>query len=166
MISSSKTWLACAFFALTASLAGSARAGTDTDNMTVTATVIASCDVTANPLAFGNYDPVSSTPLDAATTVSVFCTNGTSYEVTMGAGLGSGATVTARKLTWSGNLLTYSIYRDAGRSNVWGVTTGSNVVTGTGTGVSQSLNVYGRIPVNQTAPAGAYSDTVVVSVNY
>jgi len=155
---------ASAMFAVLTS--GSARAGSDSANMSVTATVIASCDVSANTLAFGNYDPVSSTPLDASTTISVTCTNGSGYEVAMDAGQGSGATVGARKMASGANLLTYSIYRDSNRNNVWGATSGGNTVTGTGTGAAQCINVYGRIPVNQTAPIGNYTDTVVVTVSY
>lgn len=143
-----------------------ANAGTASDNLSVSATVIASCNVAANPLAFGNYNPVTATPLDAATTISVTCTSGTGYEVSMNAGGGSGASVAARKMTSSGNLLTYSLFRDSNRSNVWGVTTGSNVVTGTGSGASQSIDVYGRIPAQQASPAGSYTDTVSVTVTY
>src|SRR5262249_42414942 len=139
----------------------------NSSNLSVSATVIASCSVMANALAFGNYDPVSATPLDASTTVSVICTNGTAWEVSMNAGGGTGATVAARKMTDAGsNLLTYSLYRDSGRANVWGVTSGANTVTGAGTGAAQSLNVYGRIPANQASPTGAYTDTVVVTVTY
>lgn len=154
--------------ALTALLFGasSAHAGTDSDSMTVTATVIASCDITTNPMAFGNYNPVSGTPLDGATTLSVHCTNGTPYEIAMNAGSGAGATIPSRRMTYGSDTLNYSIYRDSNRSNLWGQTTGSNVLTGTGTGAAQSLNVYGRIPVNQTAPAGSYTDTVTVTLTY
>jgi spore coat protein U-like protein len=146
--------------------AASAHAGTDSDTMTVTATVIASCDITTNPMAFGNYNPVSGTPLDAATTLGVHCTNGTAYEIAMNAGAGAGATIPSRRMTNGSDTLTYSIYRDSNRSNVWGQTSGSNVLTGTGTGASQTLNVYGRVPINQTSPAAAYTDTITVTLTY
>jgi len=162
--SATKRLLAAAALALCA--AAPAEATTATGNLQVTATVIASCGVATNTLAFGNYDPVSATPLDAATTLAVTCTNGTAYEVSMNAGSGTGATVAARKMSSSSDLLTYSIYRDSGRTNVWGVTSGSNTVTGTGSGAAQTLNVYGRIPANQTAPTGSYTDTVTVTVTY
>ncbi len=159
------TKLAAALLLLAPSTA--AAAGTATGNLAVSATVIASCSVvTTNPLAFGNYDPISATPNDAATTISVTCTNGSGYDVLMNAGGGSGATIAARKMTSSGNLLTYAIYRDTNRTNLWGVTLGSNVVSGVGTGAAQSIDVYGRIPANQTAPVGSYTDTVVVTVSY
>lgn len=142
-------------------------AGSDTDTMTVTATVVDACSVTANDLAFGNYNPVSSTPLDGATTLVITCTNGTGYTVSLNAGTGSGATVAARKMTETGGAtLTYSLYRNAGRTNVWGVTGGSDTVAGAGTGAAQTLDVYGRAPINQTAIAGAYTDTIIATVAY
>ena len=143
-----------------AGLPSAAAAGTANGNLAVSATVIASCVVSTSPLAFGNYDPVSSTALDAATTIDVTCTNGTDYDVLMDEGDGAGATVNARQMTGATSLLTYTIYSDAGRSNVWGQTIGANVVQGTGTGAAQSIDVYGRIPVNQTAEAGAMAHRV------
>lgn len=152
---------AAAFGAPSASVAA-----TDTDTMTVTATVIASCDIDANDLAFGNYDPVSSAPLDIGATVAVTCTHGTNYDVSLNAGVGPGATVAARRMTSGGDTLTYSLYSNAGRTSVWGETIGNNTVAGSGNGATQTLNVYGRVPVNQTAPAGSYSDTITVTVTY
>jgi spore coat protein U-like protein len=143
-----------------------ANAATDSDTMTVTATVISSCGVTANDMAFGNYDPVDTSPLDAATTIDVICTNGTPYIVSLDPGIGSGATIAARKMSSGGDTLTYSLYRDASRTLVWGQTNSVNNVAGAGVGAVQSLNVYGRAPTNQTAPVGSYSDTVTVTVSY
>jgi spore coat protein U-like protein len=153
----------CGTLALTPA---TAFAATDTDTLTVTATVIASCDVSPATLAFGNYNPASSTPLDAASTISLLCTNGTSYDVGLNAGSGSGATIAARKMSVSGNTLTYSLYTDGARSALWGNTIGSNAVHGTGTGATQSIDLYGRVPINQTSPAGSYTDTVTITVTY
>jgi spore coat protein U-like protein len=153
----------CGFLAL---MPGAAAAATDTDTLTVTATVISSCDVSPATLAFGVYNPTSSTPLDAATTISVICTNGTSYDVGLNAGSGTGATIAARKMSASSNTLTYSLYTDAARSALWGNTIGSNAVHGTGTGATQSIDLYGRVPVNQTSPVGSYTDTVTITVTY
>lgn len=153
-------------FAAALAAPSASSAATDTDTMTVTATVIASCDVDAQDLAFGNYDPVSSEPLDIGTTIAVTCTHGTSYDISLDAGVGAGATVAARRMTFGGNTLSYSLYSNAGRTSVWGSTIGNNTVEGTGDGALQTLNVYGRVPTNQTAPAGSYTDTVTVTVTY
>lgn len=153
-------------FVMAPVLLSAAEAGTDTDTMTVTATVIASCGVEANDLAFGDYDPVSSTPLDVGTTIAVTCTHGASYDVSLDAGVGADATIASRKMTSGAATLDYSLYRNAGRTSVWGATIGSNTVSGVGNGALQSINVYGRAPARQTAPAGNYTDTVTVTVTY
>ncbi len=141
-------------------------AQTDSDTMQVTATVLASCDVEAPDLAFGSYNPVSTSPLDASVSVSLICTNGANYDLSVGAGLGVGATIGARLMTSGLNTLAYALYRDASHTQLWGVTAGSNTLTGTGSGTTQSHTIYGRVPALQTAPAGSYTDTVTVTVSY
>ncbi len=149
-----------------AGYSGSAHAATDSDSFDVTATVIASCNVTANDLAFGDYDPLAGADDDASATLSVVCTSGTSYTVALDAGQGSGATVATRRMTNGGNLLSYSLYRDAARTNLWGQTSGSNTVSGTGAGTTQSLTVYGRAPAGQIVPPGNYADVITVTVTF
>jgi spore coat protein U-like protein len=144
----------------------SANAATDTDTMTVTATVIASCNVAAEDLALGNYDPVAPTPLAAATTIDVVCTNGTTYSIALDEGLGSGASIATRKMTSGANTLNYSLYQDASHTDLWGETAGVNTLDDTGTGAIQTFDVYGLVPAAQTASAGAYSDTINVTVTY
>lgn len=146
--------------------APAAHAATASDTMTVTAIVVQSCQVVANDLSFGAYNPIATTDLDATTTLDVTCTSGTGYIVSMDAGIGSGATIATRKMTSSGNTLNYSLYRNAARTQVWGQTSGTDTVAGTGTGTAQSLTVYGRAPAAQAAPPGSYSDTVTVTVTY
>ena len=114
---------------------------TTTATMAVTASILPSCGVTALPLAFGIYSPTQPGNTTAATTVAVTCTNGTPYNVGLSAGSGSGATITTRILTSGGNTLTYSLYSDSGYSTVWGNTIGTNTVSGTGSGLAQTINV-------------------------
>lgn len=143
-----------------------ARAATDSDTMTVTATVIASCSVTADDLAFGDYDPVSSSPLSGATTIEVTCTNGTGYVVSLDEGAGVGASIAERLMTSGSDTLSYTLFRDAAHTQVWGNASGVDTVDGTGTGVAEVLDVYGLVEALQTAPAGAYTDSVTVTVTY
>lgn len=144
-----------------------AHAAQDQDTFEVTATVVASCEVTAEDLDFGDYDPVSATPLDASTTLEVFCTNGTDYDIGLDAGEGAGATIAARRMTRAGGAtLQYALYQDQTRTALWGPTEDVDAVAGTGTGEPQEFTIYGRAPINQTAPAGAYDDTITVTVSY
>ena len=138
-----------------------AHAATDTANMTVDATVVASCTITVNSLNFGDYNL---SQLDGTATISPTCTNGTSYSIALDAGTGTGATTTTRKMTNGANTLNYSLYQDSGRTTVWG--TGNDDLDGTGSGSAQNITVYGRIPADQSAPAGTYTDTVIVTITF
>lgn len=155
-------------------------AGTWTDMMTVslkqggntlTSTMLAvsqaaspSCAVTAGTLGFGTYNAAAPTLASAAVTVN--CSSGAAYQVSLGAG--NNAASGARRMTGpAGALLAYALYRDSARTVAWGDGTALGArVSGTGTGAAQSLTVYGRIPAAQTSAAGAYSDSVVVTVEY
>lgn len=145
-------------------------AATATGSMTVSATVLTACSVTPGALAFGNYDPTSATAKDATASIGVTCTAGTAYTLGLDAGAGSGATTTARKMTLVAGsaTLNYAIYNDSGRTTNWGNTSGTGALTGTSSLVSltQTFTAYGRIPVSQTATAGAYADTVTVTLSY
>ncbi len=136
---------------------------TSTSTFQVTATVASSCTVTATSLAFGNYTLAQ---LDGTSTITATCTNGTTYTIGLDAGTFSGATTSTRRMTGpSAAGLSYSLFSDSGRTTNWGNATGS-WVSGTGTGAAQVLTVYGRIPANQTALIGSYTDTVTVTVTF
>ncbi len=141
-----------------------AAAATATASLAVNMTINAQCLVTGGTLAFPSSGGIISANVDASTTISVQCTSTTPYTVALGAGAGSGATVAARKMTSSANTLTYSLYQDSARATVWG-TTGAALYSGTGTGSSQAITVYGRV-TPQNVPAGSYADTVSIDVTY
>jgi spore coat protein U-like protein len=148
-------------------IAPAAQAVTTTTTFPVTATVLKACIVTANPLAFGNYDPTAATALDGSTTLSVLCTVGTSFTVGLNTGTASGATVTTRRMTSGANTLGYGLYQEAARTNNWGNTPGTDTPLATTAPVlASTLTVYGRIPASQNVPAASYADTITVTVNY
>lgn len=137
---------------------------TATTTFAVSANVQATCLIAATPLAFGTYTGAVAT---STSTVSVTCTNTTPYNVSLGAGLASGATVTTRKMTGpSAAVLSYAMYTDSARSVNWGQTIGTDTVVGTGNGASQPLTVYGSVPAGQYVAPGAYSDTITATVTY
>ncbi len=140
-----------------------AHAATATSTIAVTATVLSFCSLTALPLAFGNY---SSAAVNATTTLAVLCTVGTTYNVGLDLGQGSGATLSQRKMTFNTSVLGYGLFADAAHSVIWGSTVGTNTQTGTGTGLTQTLTVYGQIPANQVVAPGAYTDTVTATITY
>ena len=136
------------------------------------ATVAASCSSpTTAELAFGNYNPLQNTTVDATTTIAIRCTNTTSI-TSVALSAGSSTNVSARQMQMKGatsNTLNYQLYQDFSRSTVWG-TSGTALYTGlSGAGLDTdvSITVYGRIPAGQqTAKPGSYSDTITVTVTY
>jgi spore coat protein U-like protein len=122
-----------------------------------------SCSVSDTAVIFGTYDPTSSTPLDSTGSVAVTCSaSSASYTIALSAGQGSFA---SRELSSGAHLLAYNLYTDALRSMVWGDGSGATS-TASGSGTSQSFNVYGRVPALQNAYVGSYADTIVVTVNF
>jgi len=142
-------------------------AATATANMTVRITIQAQCLIqSANDLDFGTNGVIAAN-IDQATTIGVQCTSGQTYNIGLSAGAGSGATTAVRVMTGPSNAtINYGIYRDAARTQTWGITIGTDTVTGTGNGAVQNINVYGRVPPQTTPAAGVYTDTVAVTVTY
>lgn len=136
---------------------------TTTTTFQVTANVQATCLVSATPLAFGTYN---GTVNNKTSNVNVTCTNTTPYNVGLDAGTSTGATVTTRKMVNGSNTLGYSLFRDAAQTLNWGNTVGTDTLTGTGNGSSQSLTVYGQIPANQYVTPNSYADTITATVSY
>lgn len=143
-----------------------------TADVAISATVVSSCSITALPVAFGNYDALSTTPDDATGSVAVTCSVGSNPKIWLGQGLnaggGSTAAVPVRRMVNGGtNFLSYQLYQEAGYTNIWGGTDGSSPAAATATNLNPvTSTIHGRIPINQASTVGAYSDTVVATVNF
>jgi spore coat protein U-like protein len=160
--------LAAAAAIAAASISGSAQAAQAFTNLTVTATVTSNCSATTLPVAFGNVDTTSASNVDGTGRLSVTCTNGTSWTAEADVGAGTGATLAVRKMSAGANLLNYALYTDNTFGAIWGDGSGTTgTIGGTGNGTAQDIDIHGRVPSGQTSvPAGNYSDTVVVTVEY
>ncbi|XUW93370.1 spore coat U domain-containing protein (plasmid) [Burkholderia sp. M6-3] len=135
---------------------------------TVSATVINDCALSATNINFGAAG-VLSTALTATGTLTVACTGGDAYSIALSAGAGSGASVADRRMTRGGatDQVHYQLYQNASYSTVWGDgSAGSSALAGTGTGASQSVTVYARVQPQTTPAAGAYVDTIIVTITY
>ncbi len=140
-----------------------------TANMTVSADVDPACTVSANNLTFPDYIGAPGLPDTlGSTTIDVTCANLVSYQVGLDNGLY--ALGTRRMLHGTTDFLQYELYTNAIRTLVWDmnfIPGNPNVVSKTGTGLTQSIPVYGKIFAGQNlAPAGGYQDTIVVTVNW
>ena len=142
-------------------------AATAQANVAVSASVAANCLVSANPLSFGAYDPLSANdtaPLDAAGTFTVRCTKGVSADIGLdeGENFASGS----RHMSDGGTeLLAYDLYTDASRTAVWD-NAGNRVNYVAPNRSAYTLTVYGRVPGAQDPAAGSYNDTVAAIAEF
>ncbi len=157
--------LVAASFTLCANSA--ALAGTATQSFSSEITLVAQALFTsATPTVnFATPAGVLTSNVDASTTLSVQGTNTTPYTIGINEGVGASATIAARKMTNGAATVTYSLYKDSGRTQLWG-STGAEAVSATATGLVQTYTVYGRVPPQATPAAGTYTDTLTITVTY
>lgn len=130
-----------------------------------TATVPASCYVSAADLDFGSFGNLA-TAIAGQSEIDVQCSNGAGYSVALNGGLSGATNPSQRQMTNGASAIAYGLYQDPAHASPWGATPGSNVVNGTGNSQVQAIPVYGLVPAQTTPAPGKYSDTIVVSVSY
>ncbi|MDR7993823.1 spore coat U domain-containing protein [Thermosynechococcus sp. TG252] len=81
---------------------------------------------------------------------------------------GNAGRFTPRQMTSGRERLDYNLYIDAARTQIWGDGTGGSSLR-TLVPVNHApttLEIFGRIPTRQFVPAGIYSNTIVVTLEY
>lgn len=160
-------------------------AGTVTTNLSVSATVIPSCSIKANPINWSSYDPTSTAalPIQQAA-LSLVCTPNSINSTTIGLDSGQGKpcpTTTTRCMTGrlsSDQKLSYELYQPANSisgtqcntslpagGTVWDMTKTLSVGAAPNL-AARTYNVCGYLPPSQSVPADTYNDTVVVTVTF
>jgi spore coat protein U-like protein len=141
--------------------------GSITFPFTANATVPASCVIDiVNNLNFGTVPGLISSNHDQTSSFSFTCTNTTPLKVSLDDGLHVTGSTRRMRLGATSNYVQYELYSDSARTQRWGNTIDTDTVNSTGTGSSQNLTVYGRVPAPQSLPSGDYSDTVTVTITY
>jgi spore coat protein U-like protein len=144
--------------------AGSAAAAQAGATMAIKVEVLAPpCAVSDAALDYGTYTSGQLAPLDGSAEVSFAgCGPGV---VTLELDGGQSGDQDARHLGNSGASLGYGLFQDAARTRTFG--TGSSAASLTLADQSAGhFTVYGRIPAHQTAAAGAFTDTVNMTLAF
>jgi len=134
----------------------------------VEATVEGYCTLETAPLDFGLVGSLS-LRVEAESSISVECTDGTAYELALDAGRGNGATMLERKVTRVGGnqTLVYRLFNDEARLRPWGDgSLGTSTVSDRGNGRTQTHQVYGQLAALTGALRGLYQDTVTATLTY
>ncbi len=147
----------------------------NTQNIDITAIVPSVCIVDVSSGTTMTFDMSNLTvagnvlDFDALTTLAWRCSAGVNTVITIGPG--GSADQTARELDDAGTPLSYNLYVDPARTNVWGDGSGgTNTSPAVGTGMAVAnigtTDVYGRIPLAaaEAAAPGTYTDQVLVTV--
>jgi spore coat protein U-like protein len=127
-----------------------------------------SCTISTTSVAFGNYNVFTTTPDDSTGTITYRC-NSTAANISISLSDGSSTTFSPRTLRKGSEVLSYNLYRNAARTQIWGNGTGgTSVYTQSNPPNNQNVNVtvYGRIPALQDVSAGNYTDTVSAVINF
>ncbi len=168
-----------AFLAATFSLAS--QAGTGTATINVTTSVDPSCTITAAPLAFGKYDPTSSTAKTQKSAITLTCVKNTQP---LGVALSSGGNhdSTSRRMSNGTEFISYEVYKPVATdpavdlpntdctdsaTAVWGDDTNSSLHPSIA--VDSSEKTYflcGVIKARQDVGPGAYSDVLTATVSF
>jgi spore coat protein U-like protein len=132
-------------------------------NVAIQVTAPATCAASAGALGFGNYTGVV---VQAQATLTTTCSLSTPYTIALAGG--SNLNGVQRQMSDGlSHYIPYFLYSNSSRTTSWGDGTALGAtVAGTGTGVAQSLTVYGSTGAQSALPPGNYSDSVVMTVSY
>ncbi len=135
-------------------------------DMNVSLTIVDECkSAVASDLDFGEHGVLDAN-VDVESTISFTCSTDLPFDVALDAGDGADATTSARVMTSGTDTVGYQLFRVNDHTGNWGDEGGTDTLGGTGTGTSQDVTVYGRVPVQDAPPSGDYSDIVHVTVTY
>ena len=162
----SQTSLTYGFFLLFEPGCAALTTSAGTFGFTVTATVINNCQISATNVAFTSTGVLNSA-LNATGAITARCTNGDAFRIALSSG--SSGNVAARQMQRSGGggTVNYQLFTDSSYTSAWGDgTAGTTMATGTGSGNAVSINVYGRVPAQNTPIPGSYSDTITATITF
>jgi spore coat protein U-like protein len=145
---------------------------------TATAHGAISCSVNTLPLNFGNYNPLTATALDVATTATITCTTtrltGSEFAVfTSSINKGGAPSFSPRQMRNAlNNPLDYNLFTTTARTTIFGDGS-AGTSTRFGFGSASRFNpavithdIFGRIFASQDVSVGTYSDTLIFTVTF
>lgn len=138
--------------------------GVATLNVQARVVVQKSCNITASNLTFPTVTNLNS-PVNGQSSLSVQCTKNTGYTIGLNGGTSNATDPTARFMKAGSDSVRYGLYQQPNGSTPWG-NTAANWLGGTGTATTQTIPVYGRVPIQPTPPPNTYQDTIIATVTY
>jgi spore coat protein U-like protein len=127
-----------------------------------------SCSITSvTGVVFGTYNVFDASAILSAGAVAYECSGVQPSDTVTLELSGADDASTPRAMSSGAHVLQYQLYLDAARTLVWGAGTGGTATYGPlrpADGVPTSVPVYARVPARQDAAAGAYTATLLVTL--
>jgi spore coat protein U-like protein len=173
----------CALTAAICAANVSYAAGSQTANVTIRATVVPACSISATSLEFNNYDPTSATDKLGTGTVKLTCVKGSQPTVSLNAGLNSNGAQRRMINGVTGDFLNYGLYKPVAANPgidlpdtacvgtetlTWGLDLASRLHPPAAPNADPlTYNICGVIPKGQlTVGTGEYNDTVTAEIHF
>ena len=169
----------------------SSQAGSVTSGVKSSATLSATCTLSAGSMNFGSYNPAVKSNTTANSNISFVCTKNTVVTVNLNGSAANinqqGPAVVTNSVSYaehngvqwarymvggtSAGALSYNLFQDSGYSQIFGGTNWFSDITGhnqqvVATGASQNITVYGAIAYGQYVNPDNYSDSVPVLLTF
>jgi spore coat protein U-like protein len=131
------------------------------------------CEVNADAIDFGDYNPLDASARTAVGEVEVRCFSGlallnTTFTLTLSPGV-SGVQ-SAREMRFGAHALSYNLYKEPTFTTIFGNGAGgayapsAHVVLGVLSSQTFTYPVHARLPAGQAVPAGAYEDVITALI--
>jgi spore coat protein U-like protein len=140
-------------------MSGVSLGATASINLNLSAPVISTCEITSmTDVAFGVYDPLSGTNLDAEGKMTFKCVKNTSYKTYLVGTRQMVGAVAAENLN-------FELYSDDGHTTVYPSDNSGGSFVSENNGLKTSM-IYGRVPALQDVSVDTYSRVLTATVEY
>lgn len=131
-------------------------------------------DTSSAAVAFGIYDPLSTTPATGMGTIVVTCVppNANNLPVIFSLSTGGSGSYSPRRMNSGADTLQYNLYTSVSHATVFGDgSSGTQTLLRFtsqigGASFRATAQVFGMMPATQDAAFGTYSDTIQVTVTF
>ena len=132
----------------------------------VRANVVNDCRINTTPVAFGSQG-ILNTTTRAVGSVVIKCTASNAYRIALNGGTVSQLSH-ARKMKnpVTGETVDYRLSASLDGPEWGDGTSGTSTYDATGTGATQTVSIYGRVPSQRTPSPGSYADKVTATIYF
>jgi spore coat protein U-like protein len=122
-----------------------------------------SCTISTTGVAFGAYNVFSAAPTDSTGTITYQCSVGAGIRIDLNRG--ASVSFNPRILSSGANTFNYNLFLDSAHTTIWGDGSGgTSFFTDNVLLLPKNVTVYGRIPAQQDAAVGSYTDSVTATI--